>query len=137
MQYQALATAIYIANMAFIKLSIAVFLLRIAIQRRYQLILKVSMVIVAVWTAGVFLFDIFECKPVEFQWDYTIEGGTCVPGDSLVSAGYAFSVLSVLSDWLFALLPIPMLWNVKMDLHTKIAVVVVLSLGILYVLQSP
>jgi hypothetical protein len=136
LQYQALATAIYIANMAFIKLSIAVFLLRIAIQRRYQLILKVSMVIVAVWTAGVFLFDIFECKPVEFQWDYTIEGGTCVPGDSLVSAGYAFSVLSVLSDWLFALLPIPMLWNLKMDFHTKIVIVVVLSLDILYVLQS-
>jgi hypothetical protein len=39
-QYQALSTAIYIANMAFIKLSIAVFLLRIAVQRRYQLILK-------------------------------------------------------------------------------------------------
>jgi hypothetical protein len=90
------------------KLSIAVFLLRIAVQRRYQLILKISMAIVAAWMAGVFLFEVFECKPVEFQWDYTIEGGACVFGDSLVSAGYAFSVLSVLSDWLYALLPIPM-----------------------------
>jgi hypothetical protein len=123
--------------MAFIKLSIAVFLLRIAVQRRYELILKISMAIVAVWTAGVFFFDVFQCNPVQFQWDYTIQGGTCVSGDSLVSAGYALSVLSVLSDWLYALLPIPMLWNVKMNLHTKIVVVIVLSLGILYVMHFP
>ncbi len=126
--------------MDFIKLSISVFLLRIAVQRRYQVILKISMAIVAVWTAGVFLFDVFECKPVEFQWDYAIESGTCMPGDTLVSAGYAFSVLSELSelsDWLYALLPIPMLWNVKMNLHTKLVVVVFLSPGILYVSRNP
>lgn len=123
--------------MAFVKLSIAVFLLRIAVQRRHQLILKISMAIVAVWTAGIFFFDIFQCKPVGFQWDYTSEGGTCVSGDSIVSAGYAFSVLSVLSDWLYALLPIPMLWSVKMNLHTKIVVVIILSLGILCVTHSP
>lgn len=123
--------------MAFIKLSIAVLLLRIAVQRRYKLILNISVGIVAVWTAGIFFFDVFQCKPVEFQWDYTIEGGTCVSGDSLVSAGYAFSVLSVLSDWLYALLPIPMLWNAKMNIHTKIAIIVILSLGILYILDLP
>jgi hypothetical protein len=92
------------------------------------------MAIVAVWTAGIFLFDIFECTPFSYQWDYTILGGTCAPGDSLVSAGYAFSVLSVLSDWLYALLPILMLWNVKMNRQTKVVVVVILSLGALYVL---
>lgn len=116
--------------MAFIKLSIAVFLLRIAVQKRYQWILKISMAIVAIWTAGIFLFDVFECKPVEFQWDYTIQGGTCVSGDSLVNAAYAFSVLSALSDWLYALLPIPMLWSVKMNQQTKAAVIVILSLGV-------
>jgi hypothetical protein len=131
LKYQALATAIYIANMAFIKLSIAVFLLRIAVGRSYRVILNASMAIVAVWTAGVFFFDVFECKPVEFQWDYTIPNGSCIPGDSLVSAGYAFSVLSVLSDWLYALLPVPMLWNVKMNTQTKIIVLIVLSLGVL------
>ena len=88
------------------------------------------MAIVAIWTAGIFFFDVFECKPVEFQWDYTIQGGTCVSGNSLVNAAYAFSVLSVLSDWFYALLPIPMLWSVKMNQQTKAAIIVILSLGV-------
>jgi hypothetical protein len=54
------------------------------------------MAIVTIGTAGIFLFDVFECKPIEFQWDYTIQSGTCVSGDSLVNAAYAFSILSVL-----------------------------------------
>ena len=119
--------------MAFIKLSIAIFLLRIAVKLHFRLILKVSMVVVTVWTAGIFLFDMFSCTPFEYQWDYTIPSGRCVAGESLLSAGYAFSVLSILSDWLYALIPIPMLWNVKMNRQTKVVVVVILSLGALYV----
>jgi hypothetical protein len=121
----------YTADMAFIKASIAVFLLRIAVKNVYKWILKISLAIIVLWTAGIFFFNIFQCSPVAFQWDFTIPGGKCVPGDSLVAAAYAFSILAVLSDWLYALLPIPMLWSVKMNLQTKISVTLILSLGIL------
>lgn len=123
--------------MAFIKASIAVFLLRIAVRRRYKWILKISLAIIIIWTIAIFLFNIFQCTPVAFQWDFTIEGGKCVDGAQLVNAAYAFSVLAVLSDWLYALIPIPMLWSVKMNLQTKVSVTLVLSLGILYVALIP
>lgn len=48
-----------------------------------------------------------------------------------MSAGYALTVLAVLSDWLFELLPIPMVWNVRMSIQAKLTVVVILSLGVL------
>jgi hypothetical protein len=130
-KYQALATILYISTMGFVKVSIGIFLLRIAIQKRYIYILRISIVIIALWTIGIFLFEIFQCQPVAAQWDTTILGGHCVPAESFVEGAYAFSVLAVLSDWLYALLPIPIMWNVQMTIQAKVGVIGILALGIL------
>lgn len=121
----------YLALMAFIKCSIAVFLLRIAVRPTYQWILKIGMFVVAVWSAATCLYSIFNCNPVAKQWDTTILDGTCVSADSIVASSYSYSAMSVISDWLFALLPIPMIWKVKMTIQTKITVGFILSLGVL------
>ena len=117
--------------MIFVKLSIAVFLLRIAVSKVYKWILKVSMVVVTVLSLTIVFFNIFACNPVAFQWDPTIEGGVCVSYDVVISSAYAFSALSIVSDWFYALLPIPLIWNVKMNIQTKLSVYGILSLGIL------
>lgn len=119
--------------MMFIKLSIALFLLRLATARRYKWILWVSMSIIAIWSLVAFFWDVFQCKPVEAQWDFTIPNQTCVTPDQIVSAAYALSVMTILSDWLYALLPIAMIWGVQMTKQAKITVSIVLGLGILYV----
>jgi hypothetical protein len=41
---------------------------------------------------------------------------------------------SIFADLAMALLPIPMLWKVQMNRRVKVAVVVVLSLGLWYVI---
>lgn len=120
----------------FIKLSLGVFLLRIAVKQRYIWILKISMVIITIWSTAIFLYSIFECQPVEAQWDFTIQPQKCTSGDSFVAAAYSISVLSIVSDWMYAVLPIFMIWSVQMNLQKKITVGIVLSLGILYVLVS-
>jgi hypothetical protein len=132
-QYQAFATLSYVANMMFIKLSIALFLLRIAVQRPYIWILRISMVVVAIWSVAIWIYDLFQCIPVQAQWDYTIENAKCVSGSSFIAAAYSISVMTILTDWLYALLPIPMIWSVQMSVQTKVTVAFVLSLGILYV----
>ncbi|KAH8179631.1 integral membrane family protein [Sarocladium implicatum] len=130
LMWQALATASYVLDMMLIKLSIGFFLLRLATQKVYVWILRVSLVIVVLWSMVTFLWDIFQCNPVTKQWDYRIEGGKCVTPEQVVQAAYAFSVMCVLSDWLFAILPIPMLWKVKMTKQAKATVIVILGLGI-------
>jgi hypothetical protein len=132
-QYQALATLFYIGNMMFIKISIALFLLRIAVQKRYIWILRISVIIVAIWTTAIFFFDLFQCWPIESQWNKTLPKWKCVSASSFVSAAYSISVMTILSDWLYALLPIPMIWSVNMSVQTKATVAFVLSLGILLV----
>lgn len=130
-QYQALATATYVTNMMFIKMSIAIFLLRIAVKRRYTWILRISIVIITIWSMALFFYTIFQCSPVQAQWDTTISPAKCVSGDSFVSAAYSQSVMSIISDWMYALLPIFMIWSVQMTVQKKITVGFILGLGIL------
>ncbi|KYK55661.1 integral membrane family protein [Drechmeria coniospora] len=128
-QWQALAAAVYILDMMFIKLSIGVFLLRLSVGSVYKWILRVSLFIISFWSIGIFFWDIFQCSPVMRQWDIRIDG-RCAGAGEIISAIYALSVMTVLSDWLYALLPIPLLWNVKMTKQAKATVIVVLGLGI-------
>lgn len=100
-QWQALATATYVIDMMFIKLSIGVFLLRLAVQNAYRYILWGSLVVVSIWSTVLFFWNLFQCKPVAAQWDYTLEHGTCVSADEIVAAAYALSVMTILSDWLY------------------------------------
>ncbi|KUI71174.1 hypothetical protein VM1G_07123 [Cytospora mali] len=116
--------------MMFIKLSIGCFLLRLAVQRRYTYTIYVSMAVVLGWSLGLWFWDIFQCKPVQAQWDYTIPHLQCVSAQQVVNAAYALSVMTIVTDWLFALMPIPMVWQVKMSVQAKMTVVVILGLGI-------
>lgn len=85
----------------FIKLSIGVFLLRLSVQRVYQYIIWTSLIVITVWSVVIFLWDILQCHPVAKQWDYRVTGGHCVAPEQVVSAAYAISVMTILSDWLF------------------------------------
>lgn len=129
--WQSLATATYILNMMFIKLSYAIFLLRFAVQKRYRWTLWASTIVVTIWSTVLFFWDIFQCNPVRAQWDYTIPGEHCVGSSQVVSAAYALSVMTIATDFLYALLPIPMIWHVKMTKQAKATVIVLLGLGIL------
>lgn len=120
--------------MMFIKLSIGIFLLRLATQKRYIYTIYGSILVVAIWSVVLFLWNMFQCHPVDAQWDYTIlqkdPNAFCVGADQVIAAAYALSVMTILSDWLYALLPIPMIWNVKMTAQAKATVIAVLGLGI-------
>ncbi|CRK35699.1 hypothetical protein BN1708_001331 [Verticillium longisporum] len=130
LMYQALATATYVLNMMFIKFSVGIFLLRLTTSKGYIWTIYISLAIVMIWTLVIFFWNIFQCHPVQAQWDYTIQDATCVTPDHIVSAAYSISVMTILSDWLYALMPIPMIWKVKMTVPAKISVILLLSLGI-------
>ena len=115
--------------MSFIKISIALLILRIVVARHHTYVIIISIVLVALWSLTEWLFLIFQCRPVQFQWDRTIENGFCI--GNFVSAALAFSVMSIVSDWFYALLPIPVLWSLKINLQLKASVGLLLSLGLM------
>lgn len=87
--------------MIFVKLSIGFFLLRLAAQMVYIWILRVSLGVFTVWGFGIFFWNIFQCNPVAKQWDYRIDHGSCVSPDEIVSAAYALTALTIVSDFLY------------------------------------
>ncbi|KAG6264519.1 hypothetical protein E4U48_006236 [Claviceps purpurea] len=128
--WQALGVAIYILNMMFIKLSIGIFLLRIATQKAYIWAIRIVLVIITLWSIGLFIWNLFQCTPIEKQWDFRITDGQCAGAGEVLTAAYALSVMTIVTDWFFALIPIPMLWGVKMSTQAKTTVILILSLGI-------
>lgn len=91
--------------MMLIKLSIGIFLLRISVKPIYVWILRISIVVVAVWSTVLFFWNLFQCSPIEKQWDYRIGWGKCVHPDEIVNAAYAISALSIVSDFLYVSRP--------------------------------
>jgi len=71
----------------------------------------------------------FQCRPLALTWDTSVEG-TCIPPSHLKFAAFFNSSVAALTDIIFALLPVPLLWKVQMNWKVKSAVTATLSLGI-------
>jgi hypothetical protein len=121
----------YIADSGFIKISVGLLLLRITPQRFYRYIIHTSIGITAVWTLITFLVVAFQCRPLSLAWDPTSGPGSCMDPLAITQLGYAFSALDIGSDWLYAILPVAMLWDVQMTWRMKLSVCIVLSLGVM------
>ena len=72
---------------------------------------------------------LYYCRPVEKLWDMSVQG-SCV---DIYAAFFAGAVFNSVADVLILLLPIWLLWPLRMKLGQKIAVALVLSAGGLYV----
>jgi hypothetical protein len=72
----------------------------------------------------------FQCRPLALTWDSSV-AGTCIPPTHLKFAAFFNSSVSVLTDVVFALLPVPMLWKVQLNWRVKLAVGGILSVGVL------
>ncbi|KAG5917822.1 hypothetical protein E4U61_002401 [Claviceps capensis] len=128
--WQALGVAIYILNMMFVKLSIGVFLLRIATQKPYIWAIRIVLVIITLWSIGLFIWNLLQCTPIEKQWDFRITDGQCADAGEVLTAAYCLSAMTIVTDWFFALIPIPMLWGIKMNTQAKTTVIFILGIGI-------
>ncbi|KAG6182248.1 hypothetical protein E4U36_003474 [Claviceps purpurea] len=130
LMWQALGVAIYILNMMFIKLSIGVFLLRIATQKAYIWTIRIVLSIITLWSIGFFTWNLLQCTPIEKQWDFRITDGQCADAGEVLTAAYCLSAMTIVTDWFFALIPIPMLWRIKMSTQAKTTVIFILGIGI-------
>lgn len=67
---------------------------------------------------------------VRKNWD-PIVPGACTPAKTLTAIVYTTTVVSFVTDWNLATIPIYLLWSVQMKVKIKIPVISILSLGIL------
>ncbi|KAI0112966.1 hypothetical protein F4814DRAFT_420117 [Daldinia grandis] len=121
--------ATYLVCLPFIKTSICVALLRITSAKRYVIPLWLTIVVGIVGSAVGFGTVISQCKPINVSW----EGGPgdCSGLDTVGKMTFAMSTVTIITDWLCAIFPGLILWNLNMKPRVKASLIFVLSLGVL------
>ncbi|GAB1198274.1 hypothetical protein APSETT444_007588 [Aspergillus pseudonomiae] len=84
------------------------------------------------------VFILINCTPPEAAWNPSLleKGGSCRPAHVLTDIYYATTAVNIATDWVTALMPIPLLWHVQLDRNTKVSIIGLMGLGILASLSA-
>ncbi|KAH8657950.1 hypothetical protein BX600DRAFT_468437 [Xylariales sp. PMI_506] len=119
----------FLSGFVFIKCSICLTLLRIAIIKWHRITLWILIAITVVSTIFVDVYILIQCRPIPTLWGGA--EGTCLPSSITVAITFVISALNLVTDVTTAVLPFLMLRQVQMTRSKKQAVVAILSLGVL------
>ncbi|PLB44745.1 hypothetical protein P170DRAFT_479293 [Aspergillus steynii IBT 23096] len=108
------------------KISILLFYIRIFNTFKSRMFAYAVGLIVMGHGIGVFFAAIFQCSPVAYTWDKTIQGGTCF--DQQAFYRYV-SPPNILTDVVILVMPMPFVWRLHTRMGQKLALTAVFLLG--------
>ncbi|KAK7954775.1 hypothetical protein PG996_015581, partial [Apiospora saccharicola] len=122
----------YGGTMMFSKISIAVFILRVT-TNRYHAWAVWAVTVLTAGTCGAFiLVTMFQCAPISAFWE-EIPGlgrSACIHGRVIRDLAYIFSAGTLLIDLSLVVLPLMIVWKLKMSLRTKLGLSVLIFSGV-------
>lgn len=98
--------------------------------QRLRIIYLVVMIIVSLWTVGQILLTAFTCVPIEQLFDDRIPPTNCNPMGPVTQI-LVNSVGNIVTDVIILLLPLPVVWRLKLNIKQKAALLGVFCLGFL------
>lgn len=98
----------------------------------YRRVVWLAMFFVVAGHLGCSLALIFACRPVHKSWEPSVIGTCFAPGPSFT--GYA--IVTIISDVIVAVIPIPVLLQLKVNTGKKIGLIVIFLLGLFTTLCS-
>jgi hypothetical protein len=105
-QYNYITQVLCVPALATVKVSIGLFMLRLAATKTYKLICISFLVFMSSYSLAATFTIIFQCLPVEAIWYSTVPDQHCMPAHVRVGLGYTFSIVTVLSDFFLVILPV-------------------------------
>ncbi len=99
---------------------------------RYPLWCVIIATIVGCVIPGVVVITL--CKPLAAQWDPSL--GSCGDYTIIAILSYAVSIITVLTDWTCAIIPILLVRKLQIRAHQKVPLMITLRLGIFASLAS-
>jgi hypothetical protein len=128
LEWTLVAEVFYLTTILFLKVSLGLFFLRVIIKKWLRKIVYATIIISTVINIYHCFFIVFSCGNPKFYLEHTLTK-KCVRKSVVVGLAYEQATVTTLTDWIFALLPIPLLWNATMDRRSKLSVGLILSLG--------
>ncbi|KEQ93815.1 hypothetical protein AUEXF2481DRAFT_30894 [Aureobasidium subglaciale EXF-2481] len=130
LEYVVLEFAFYLLTSLALKLSLAVFFLRIVLEKWQRQTIIISTVIFSLYTFGFFFVAIFQCGDPSKYLLHKVQG-KCMSWSALGPLNYIHGVMNALTDWVFVSLPILVVRKANMRGRDKWSVVFVLIVGVL------
>ncbi|KAA8645154.1 hypothetical protein EYZ11_009628 [Aspergillus tanneri] len=121
----------YVVTAVLARLSIVMTLLRLFVEPLHIWILYGITALSIVAGLLFFFFTIFQCQPVNYLWDRMTMEGKCLDMDLLLGIVYMYSVVSAVCDFTIGILPVFIVWKLKMRRRTKTMVAGILGIGCL------
>ncbi|CAI7572123.1 unnamed protein product [Penicillium bialowiezense] len=122
---------IYLFAIGTVKISIGLFLLRFAGRKGYKIFIWVVIVLMALYTTICFLTLVFQCKDIRSNWDSTVKSECFAPKQLLIlSYTNTALALNILTDLIFAVLPVLMLRHLQVNRRVKASLICILGLGV-------
>lgn len=112
-----------------LKLSLAVFFLRILLEKWQRRVIVVSTVIFTIFSSAFFFVAVFQCGNPGFYLVHKLQG-KCIPWSALGPLNYIHGVLNTLTDWIFVSLPIFVIRKAHMRGRAKSSVMLILLIGV-------
>ncbi|KAF2417422.1 hypothetical protein EJ08DRAFT_600076 [Tothia fuscella] len=97
----------YILATSMLKISVAVFLLRVATNRIHIWTIRYILLGTVGFGGAYFSLAIFQCKPISAWWKIPVDpsAGKCLGPTIVLATSFAASAINSLADWTFGILP--------------------------------
>ena len=117
-------------TLALSKISICLFLLRISKFERWRTFLFGLIGLIIITHTPLTLLYLLQCIPLNKNWD-TAVAGHCFSKPAVEAIVIVQGVISIVTDFIGAAFPVLLLWNAKLRLRTKIALNLLMGLGVI------
>ncbi|PWY84443.1 oxidoreductase [Aspergillus eucalypticola CBS 122712] len=122
---------IVMVGLSLVKISLAVFLRRFSSTLLSKALVG-SIIFLVAFTIACGLTLILQCIPVAAAWDTSLQPhARCFDSDTYTAIGLWNSITNLVTDVIFATLPIPLFIGIQVNWRTKFSLIGVLSLGYL------
>ena len=126
-----LAIPVWGAAMTCIKISVALALLRIPVNRLWTVFLYSVTSVQVAYFIGNTVFIFLACRPLHAIWDISVTDGYCLGPQASRIASNVGSAINITTDLLLSLAPMVMLWNLHRPLRERILVCCLMGVGLL------
>ena len=116
---------IYNTGLTVIKMSVLLFYVRVFGIVLDRFVFWIVAFLIIGWGISMNFKVVFNCAPIHKAWDPTLPGH-CL---SLYKTFLGTAISNIVIDFVLLVLPVPMLWRLRIEISNKIALVAVFSAG--------
>ncbi|KAG9518945.1 hypothetical protein KCV07_g5193, partial [Aureobasidium melanogenum] len=110
------------------KIAFAIFLLRLSNGKLFRRALFTVMCFMTLYTTVSFFTVLFSCFPVSSAWNGRY--GKCISLETFRGLAMAYSILGMLTDAFLALIPVPIISGLQLNIRTKICLLLAFGMGL-------